>query len=271
MTVFVAALAAEARPLIDTLKLKRKVDRPWPYYSNGEDQLLLTGIGQLNAATACAWLMGHCPLLARTPWINIGIAGHASHELGTLFWVERLQQADHGDLFPALHCRNPLAGAGLLTVDSPCTDYPEGSLVDMEGFSFYLSCSRFVPLELLHLLKVVSDNNKHPIEHIDKGMVSALIGDNCDDILSLSSRLSELAQNLPEAPPPELENCINDYLQEWRFSHSQSQQLQKLLHRYFALTQSLCHLDSFNDKPRDAKQLLLALNEEIEQLPVVMS
>ncbi len=269
MTVYVVALPAEARPIIDALKLKRKIDKPWSTYSNGDDHLLVTGIGQLNAAAACGWLIGHAPSLARLPWLNIGIAGHASHALGELFWVEKLQGV-RGGYYPALHCTNALPGAVLKTVDEPCSLYVDEKLVDMEGLAFYLTCSRFVPLELVHLLKVVSDNRENPLESFDKKSVPGLIQNNIDKIISFSTALTQLADSLPEPTPVGLEECILEYSSRWRFSHSQTQQLYKLLNRYYALTQLLLSPNDLETKARDAKQVLSMLEVEIEKLPVVL-
>jgi len=269
MSVFVIALDAEARPLIDALKLKRLIDRPWPYYSNGDDHLLLTGIGQLNAAAACGWLIGHSPELARTPWLNVGIAGHAELAVGTLCWVERIKYK-HGDLYPALHIRSSLPGSLLNTVDAPSNKYVDGQLTDMEGAAFYLICSRFVPIELLHLLKVVSDNRADDIKNINKAMVTELIKDNCTEILRFALNLSQLSLALPEAIPADLDQCVETYTQKWRFSHSQKQQLMKLLQRYHALTHSMFFEPELSVPARDAKQVLALLDKKIEHLPVTM-
>lgn len=270
MSVFVVALSAEARPLIDALKLKRLIDKPWPYYSNGEDHLILTGIGQLNAAAACGWMIGHEPTLARVPWLNVGIAGHADLPLGSLCWVERLNYK-HGNLYPALHIRSALIGRALQTIEEASTNYPDNSLLDMEGLAFYLSCSRFVPIELLHLLKVVSDNRENSIQAIDKAMTSALIKDNTADILSFAQGLTDLADALPEDTPPELMPCVDAYLHQWRFSHSQKQQLIKLQLRHYALAGDLVAASHLDPQPRDAKQVLAVLHTKTEQLPVVMA
>lgn len=269
MSVFVVALAAEARPLIDALKLKRLLDKPWQYYSNGVDHLVLTGIGQLNAATACAWLVGRFPEFDREPWINVGIAGHATEEVGSLLWVERLRDS-RGDLFPALHSRTKLQGSALTTVDAPSTSYPSASLVDMEGIGFYITTVRFAALELIHLLKVVSDNPSSSLHKFDKATVTDLIARNQQEILDFSASLTQLASSLPEDKPSGLGSCMQEYEQKWRFSHNQKLQLEKLLNRYAALTGDLWEASSFTAAPRDSKQVLALLEEKIVQLPVIM-
>jgi len=269
MSVFVVALAAEARPLIDALKLKREIDSPWQYYKHEDNHLLLTGIGKINAAAACGWLIGAKPELSRSPWINIGIAGHATAELGSLFWVERLK-APKIDLYPALHVRHPIAGARLQTVDAPCTDYTDAQLVDMEGLAFYQSCSRFVPLELLHILKVVSDNREHSLEQLNKEKVTGLIAANVEQIINFSERLSTLAKSLPEDTPHNLQDTLGQFHGEWRFSHNQKLQLEKLQMRHYALTDSIFAIHDFETKPRDSKQALAILDTIITSLPVTM-
>lgn len=269
MSVFVVALAAEARPLIDALKLKRVLDKPWQYYSNGVDHLVLTGIGQLNAAAACAWLIGRFPEFDREPWINVGIAGHATEEIGSLLLVERLRYT-RGDLFPALHSRTKLPGSALTTVDAPSTDYPPACLIDMEGIGFYVTTVRFAPLELVHLLKIVSDNPTSDLHTLDKATVTGLIGQNQQEILDFSASLSKLACSLPEGKPSGLAQCMQEYEQKWRFSHNQKLQLEKLLSRHAALTGDLWEASNYTAALRDSKQVLAMLEAKIVQLPVLM-
>lgn len=272
MTVFVAALPAEARPLIDALKLRRALDKPWPCYADdgGEHTLLLSGMGQLNAAAACAWLVGRRPQLARQPWLNVGIAGHRALPVGSLRWVERIR-GQRGDSFPALHLRSTLTGAALQSVEQPSTDYPPDCLLDMEGNGFYHTCIKFAPLELVHLLKVVSDNQSSPLERLDKQTVSDLIQTQLPAILEFANALQGLAGALPEAEPAELAACQRDFERRWRFSHSQGVQLHKLLLRHHAVSAELPNAASLEPSPRDARQVLATLEARLAALPTVLA
>lgn len=269
MSVYVVALHAEARPLIDALRLKRRIDKPWPYYNNGEQHLLVSGMGALNAAAACGWLIGRQPALDQEPWLNVGTAGHASHSLGETFWIERLLEPK-GSVYPALHVKNNLPGESLLSVEAPCEQYPANSLVDMEGLGFYSTCSRFVPLELLQLIKVVSDNSANPLAQVDATKTSALISNSVEQVLAFAESLKQLAACLPEPVSDAVESCSVEYHTRMRFSHSQLLQLHKLLSRYHVLTDSLCGPADLPSAPRDAKQALAMLEAQIAALPVVM-
>ncbi|MGB0867559.1 MAG: hypothetical protein ACPGSC_13700 [Granulosicoccaceae bacterium] len=269
MSVLVVALAAEARPLIDALKLKRQLDKPWQYYNNGDQHLLLTGMGQLNAAAACAWLIGRYPKLDRAPWVNIGIAGHQSFDLGNLRWIERIETSKNS-FYPALHIRSSIAGATLKTVDQPCSSYRGTHLIDMEGAAFYQTTTKFAAIELVHILKVVSDNRANPLSKLDKQSITQLIEPHVPSVLEFSASLTVLAQALPEAEPEGLEDCLQAYEKTWRFSHNQRQQLRKLQSRYFTLTQSLIHPSGFGNQPRDAKHALMLIDALLSEQPVSM-
>lgn len=268
MSVFVVALSAEARPIIDKLKLKRSTDRPWKLYSSDTNHLLVTGISSLNSAAACAWLCGHKPSLSRLPWINVGVAGHRTHPVGSIFWIEKILTKS-GAHYPALHAKHTMQSESLLTVDLPCENYPESELVDMEGAGFYQSCLRFVPIELLHLVKIVSDNQTQPLSQLTKETVTQHVHNNLTEILEFSKQLSLLAACLPEENPEDLESCVAAYQENWRFSHSQTLSLQKTLCRYYALTNTLIYPKEHAEKAENAKEILLMLENLVRRLPAV--
>ena len=89
--LIVAALPAEARPLIDHWRLKREPNsNAFAIYSNDQRSpaihLVVSGTGKINAAAACAHLYMHCRP-AHACWLNIGIAGHAARDVGTALLV----------------------------------------------------------------------------------------------------------------------------------------------------------------------------------------
>ena len=87
--IIIVALACEAKPIIDHLRLQKLQSSVFPLYINraGADSEMVTsvvvsGIGALNMAAAVAWIGAQLPV-RNTVWLNLGIAGHQLLEVGS--------------------------------------------------------------------------------------------------------------------------------------------------------------------------------------------
>ena len=90
---WVIALLSEAKPIISALKLTRTDNEAaFPIYKNDVlgHLMIISGIGQNNAAGATSYICGRYDVPAWAAWINIGIAGYAEGPLGKLFQVGKV-------------------------------------------------------------------------------------------------------------------------------------------------------------------------------------
>ncbi|MFO7603618.1 MAG: hypothetical protein R6X06_07365 [Gammaproteobacteria bacterium] len=229
------ALACEARPLIEHFGLKRQTQAAYPVYQGGHIQLIVAGVGQLNAATAVGYLAG----LTQHPaaWLNIGIAGHKTHAIGALYLAHKItRQQDSHSWYPAFTFKPGIATASLTSFSQPVTDYEDDVLHDMEAAGFYPAASRFSSVEFVHCLKVVSDNAEHPDHKLDKHWVSQQIAAQLKPLSGFITKLhTDLARWHEITAVPSL---YDELLQHWHFSTYQQHQLQQLLKRW-----STCHAD----------------------------
>ena len=163
--LLITALALEARPFIDRLKLKKDpASRRIPVYRLEETSLAISGTGKLNAAVATTWLLAREPEPADCLMVNFGICGcvDLTAPIGRLFRIHHIRDAGTGrDFFPEMLIRDEVAEASLMTADHPVTRTgytgPPMGMVDMEGSGFFTAASRFLPPERVVLLKMVSD------------------------------------------------------------------------------------------------------------------
>lgn len=165
------ALPSEARPLNALLGLSRdRHELQQRIYRGGGHLLLVSGIGRQAMLAGAEWLLEE-PDSRQALWLNIGIAGHPHREIGEGVLVNKVH---HGgvSLMIELPADPPCPCDPLITVDTPCTDYPEQALYDMEGWDFF----RFLQENRLRGLgfKIVSDNLHHPVERLDADLVSEL-------------------------------------------------------------------------------------------------
>jgi len=232
MINIVIALDCEAKPLIARFGLKRQQQHTYPLYTSEHINLIVSGIGKLNAATASGYLAG----LTREPaaWLNIGIAGHKSHSLGTLYLAHKItNQQSQQNWYPAFTFKTGIATASLASFDVPVTEYADELLHDMEAAGFYQATCRFNSAEFIHCLKIVSDNAEHSTQKINKQMVSKLIHGQLTPIETFISTLNNQLERWNDitATP----NIYNDILQRWHFSTYQQYHLKQLVKRWTTL------------------------------------
>ena len=79
------------------------------------------------------------------------------------------------------------------TVDRACTDFPTDDVYDMEAAGFYEAAARYASHELVHCLKVISDNRDHPAALLTRERVGELVGRNMAVINRVVKALAALS------------------------------------------------------------------------------
>ncbi len=233
MIRFVVALPAEARPLIERYRLRRRANGPFPVYENDAAALIVSGVGRAKAAAATKCL--HALAGGRAAaWLNVGIAGHGERPRGEAVLAHRIRDdASARNWYPPLLFDAPCASASVLTVARPLPGYPADWVLDMEAAAFYEAACRVATAELVQVLKVVSDNAAHPAARLRAKTVERLIGDALPLTDAVVAALRGLASALPCAPIDEA--ALVPFLERWHFTISERHQLRRLLERWRVL------------------------------------
>lgn len=201
MLIWVCALHCEARPIIDYYRLKKSHDdNAFELYRGDNTLCIISGIGKIASAAACAWIAARYHDEASIAWINLGIAGSAEHPIGSAFSLNQVIDADTGQRFYPVACGRPvLPGSPCLTLSQPGDDYRHEILFDMEASGFMYSALRFSSAELTQSIKIVSDN-LHQKTGKNRQQVSDLIHQNIEsinrqagDLVALNGEVAELA------------------------------------------------------------------------------
>ncbi len=184
---FVVALPAEAKPLIAHFGLKRtQPDGEFPIYQNGSISLVRSGVGKEAAANATRFLLCNCNQRKGIIWINLGIAGHATREIGELilaeYTIDELSQQQWKISYPL---DSPCKLETLTTLSQPEFNYTRSGMFDMEAAGF-LSALKGNG----YCLKIISDNSRQPGHGIKAKWVSRLISKQLNKIDQLMSQLS---------------------------------------------------------------------------------
>lgn len=235
MVNLVVALAAESRPLIRHFGLTEDRSVTGFRVFRGESiQLVVTGVGRVSCAAGVAALAqsGQSDP-APSAWLNFGIAGHASHAIGTGVHALSVQEAaTERRWYPAQVIRMPGHGEAFFTVDVPETAYAGSFVYDMEASAYCATAIRYSTSELIQVYKVVSDNRDSGVETVEKHRVRNVIDAHLDVVASIVDKLSGLEKESAAAPAlGEWEHIVS----RWHFSMTQRHQLRELMRQWEAL------------------------------------
>lgn len=183
MLIWVTALHCEAKPIIDYYRLKKSSHcKAFDCYQNETMQCVVSGIGKPAMAAATGWIAAINQQQVPNCWINIGIAGAADRPIGDIFLLNKVtDSATNRPYYPVPGFSSELASAACISLDQPSSDYHRKSLFDMEASAFFAAATRFSTVELVHCLKVISDN-QHQQTGYDKPAVSRLIHNQLETI-----------------------------------------------------------------------------------------
>ena len=234
--IIVAALMSEARPLIDYFRLKKQFDSPFTVFSSTQSyvQIVICGMGAVSAATAVGFVGGADNNKSKV-WLNIGIAGHRTLEVGSCVRVlsHRFETSNRKQFVSqTVPWRGLLAE--LITLGEASSHYPENELIDMEGAGFFNAALHFNSSELVQSLKIVSDNAEHSADGLNAQAISKLVLQNRQDIVEFIERMSDF---IIEPKPKAKAKPQDDWqaLLDWPMSHSQRQIVNEFIQASAAL------------------------------------
>lgn len=242
MLFILCALSCEAKSLISHFHLKNVEEpTPFPLYQNESISLIVSGVGKLQTAAAIGYLQGVTSNCQHAAWLNVGIAGHASFELGKGILAHQIIDRVNGrNYYPTFVVDRPVETATVWTVEKPEIEYNGNAVFDMEAAAFWSVASRFTTAELIHCYKIISDNRHSGTSYLTKEHVEKLVQAHLGSIETFLNSLQQLSQSLInlELSSGELE----PFLKQWHFTSTQQFQLKRLLQRWKACTGQSLHV-----------------------------
>ena len=287
MLNLVIALSCEARPLVERFRLEaRETAGDYRVFtgrrSDGEDiSLIVSGVGKAAAAGAVGYLMGKLGTgnttsgrgdLVTPAWLSVGMAGHGEREVGEVVLAHKVtDEATAQSFYPSPVFELPCVTDNLLTVDQPVgkdRSYPPGTACDMEASAVFATACRFSPLELIHALKIVSDNGRSRLDDLTPKIAEDLVAKHLDLIESFSRTLLVLQREHVQKrrSPGDFENIV----ERWKFTSTQRHQLRRVLSRWEVLAQGAALNWQSLAKSRDAREVLRGLEVLVDALPLTL-
>ena len=229
---WVIALKAEAEEIIKKYALERVVTKPFSVYKNRDIDiwLVLSGIGQINAVAATAYLYVKSDASDNTIWMNLGIVGSRNFKIGELVQIDKITSNDFPDNHypsPATFKNNNVERSNLITVNKTEALFKNDGVYDMEGYAFFSFAKKIASYELVSVLKIISDIPGTDISKIDKIAVERLVLKKMPLIEKVLENLLSLQEMLllQKRNP----NYFDEICQQKKFSFSQKVTLKKYL------------------------------------------
>ena len=268
MIHFICALKCEARSLIAHYQLKHcSGSGSFPLYISPDKQISLTisGIGKINAAAATAFTHAFLHTEKQDIWLNVGIGGHKELEIGEVTLAHKIiDQANQCVWFPQIIFSPPCPSVELLSCDQPATDYTD-SLFEMEAAGFYATACRFATSELIHVIKIISDNKKQPAEKMSESFVAELVKEKLAIINQIAEPLSLLANHLDNAN--EAPEYYEQIIEIWRFTHAERALLKSCLNRWHVLCPDENPIKEI-DKSLHGKEVIYQITHKLDAHPI---
>ena len=271
MITLTTALPCEAKPLIEKFGLQHQSEcSAFRLYQNDDLRLIVTGVGKLAAASAVSFL-SHEQQHEQQAWLNVGITGHASHEIGTAILAHKIIDAGNQQCwYPALINSSSCTSDTITTVDQIQDEYSDESCYDMEASGFFSAASRFNNIELIHSLKVVSDNRHCNTFNITANLTSELIAEQLEHVEKLIEQLRQMSAQLNSHNTANIN--IDSYIEQWHFTHNQRHQLRQLLQRWNVILPGQHAFKTIEQNQlADSKAVLKIIRQQLDNAPVSFS
>ncbi|MCQ2466205.1 MAG: hypothetical protein MJ166_01670 [Clostridia bacterium] len=194
MITFITALYEEAKSIINTYKMKKRLDETFfQYFASSEAELIITGSGYSNAYKA---VTRHFSL--REPSIddiviNVGICGASSdYSVGELYYINRINDCVFDrTYYPDLLYKSSFRQTAVSSFNKVVTNTDEVSgLVDMEAGAIYDALSAYFSPDRVFFFKVVSDitSANTDFSRVD---IDGLVSSNLEAIVDFAMPISD--------------------------------------------------------------------------------
>ncbi len=176
MIYIFSAFYAEAKNIIDHYGLKKEKSPEtvrFDVFANDSIRLVITGVGEINAAAAVSNIGGAYGISPYDEILNVGCGAGFSNEtcLGSIFLGNKLTEQMTGRTFyPDMLMKTNLMECEIVTVARVLNEGRDSVVYDMEAAAVYQAAAFFVGPHRMHFIKLVSDAG----ERIDQSKITEL-------------------------------------------------------------------------------------------------
>ena len=163
MIYIFSAFYAEAKNIIDHYGLKKEKSPEtvrFDVFANDSIRLVITGVGEINAAAAVSNIGGAYGISPDNEILNVGCGAGFGNEtcLGSIFLGNKLTEQMTGRTFyPDMLMKTNLMECEIVTVTRVLNEGRDSVVYDMEAAAVYQAAAFFVGPHRMHFIKLVSD------------------------------------------------------------------------------------------------------------------
>lgn len=176
MIYIFSAFYAEAKNIIDHYGLKKEKSPEmvrFDVFANDSIRLVITGVGEINAAAAVSNIGGAYGISPDDDILNVGCGAGFSSDicLGSIFLGNKLTEQMTGRTFyPDMLMKANFRECEIVTVARVPNEGCDSVVYDMEAAAVYQAAAFFVGPHRMHFIKLVSDAG----ERIDQSKITEL-------------------------------------------------------------------------------------------------
>lgn len=209
MIYIFSAFYAEAKNIIDHYGLKKEKSPEmvrFDVFANESIRLVITGVGEINAAAAVSNIGGAYGISPGDEILNVGCGAGFSSDicLGSIFLGNKLTEQMTGRTFyPDMLMKANFRECEIITVARVLNEGCDSVVYDMEAAAVYQAAAFFVGPHRMHFIKLVSDAG----ERIDQSKITELFALQEDKICGYIDRL--LSACADKAPMDDTQSSWN--------------------------------------------------------------
>lgn len=209
MIYIFSAFYAEAKNIIDHYGLKKEKSPEmvrFDVFANESIRLVITGVGEINAAAAVSNIGGAYGISPDDEILNVGCGAGFSSDicLGSIFLGNKLTEQMTGRTFyPDMLMKANFRECEIVTVARVLNEGCDSVVYDMEAAAVYQAAAFFVGPHRMHFIKLVSDAG----ERIDQSKITELFALQEDKICGYIDRL--LSACADKAPMDDTQSAWN--------------------------------------------------------------
>ena len=199
----VIALFPEAKSLIKLYKLNEynSAEKIFKIYCNKNSNiwLVISGIGNVNCASATTYLYLKSPIINKNIWINFGMGGSNSLKIGEIYNIKKVTYKTRDKLesfYTSAIINSGLPIMNIFSVDSIEKKFKiKNTIYEMEAYGFMKTVERFCERELICIIKIISDNKFQSATNFVR-KINSYIKPNLEKISDEIDNYVEISKNI---------------------------------------------------------------------------
>ena len=231
MIYIFSAFYAEAKNIIDHYGLKKEKSPEmvrFDVFANDSIRLVITGVGEINAAAAVSNIGGAYGISPDDEILNVGCGAGFSSDicLGSIFLGNKLTEQMTGRTFyPDMLMKANFRECEIVTVARVLNEGCDSVVYDMEAAAVYQAAAFFVGPHRMHFIKLVSDAG----ERIDQSKITELFALQEDKICGYIDILLSVGGNKTSIDDTKSAWNIDRLTSDMRCSKVMGDQLSQLI------------------------------------------